>query len=463
MLGWSENEDVSLKKISNIHPVWAYQKIENEGIPSALEYGLWEGETALLGLDGKETPASQVIMSHKSPMEKTEYLSTIIRDITAQRHLEEQLLHTQKMEALGTLAGGIAHDFNNILMGIQGRISLMGINAGTSPRLLEHIKGIEKYVKSATDLTKQLLGFARGGKYEIKTTDLNELVKYENQLFGRTRKEINIREKLSKNLWAVDIDRSQIEQVLLNIYVNAWQAMPKGGILHIQTENININGTFDGPRQLEQGKYSKISITDTGVGMDEETRKRIFDPFFTTKEMGRGTGLGLASAYGIIKNHGGFIDVSSEKEKGTTFNIYFPASQKKPVKKKEKAGELIGGTETILLIDDEDMIIEVGQELLEALGHKVLLAKCGEEAISVYKRNRSQIDMVILDLIMPGMGGGETYDKLKEIDSNVRILLSSGYSVNGQARKIMERGCDGFIQKPFNIEELSMKIRDILG
>ena len=385
-----------------------------------------------------------------------------LRDISEQKKLESQLLQAQKMESLGTLAGGIAHDFNNLLMGIQGRTSMVLMDTYSSHPHSEHLKGIEDYVKSAANLTKQLLGFARGGKYEVKPTDLNELIKRKNQMFGRTKKEIKIREKFEKNLWTVDVDQGQIEQVLLNIYVNAWHAMPGGGDLYIQTENTTIDESYSKPYQVEPGKYVKISVTDTGVGMDEVTRQRIFDPFFTTKEMGGGTGLGLSSAYGIIKNHGGFINVYSEKGQGATFNIYLLVSGKEVIKEKKPYEEILRGTESVLLVDDEDIIIDVGQGIMEKLGYKVLIAKSGKEAIETYKKNQKNIDMVILDMIMPELDGGDTYDRLKEINPNIKALLSSGYSINGQAAEILERGCDGFIQKPFNIEKLSKKIRAIL-
>jgi two-component system cell cycle sensor histidine kinase/response regulator CckA len=246
------------------------------------------------------------------------------------------------------------------------------------------------------------------------------------------------------------------------LYVNSYHAMPGGGGLYIQTENIVIDEFFNRPYHVEPGKYVKISVTDTGIGMDKATQQRIFDPFFTTKEMGRGTGLGLASAYGIIKNHSGFIDVYSEEGEGTTFNIYLPASEKEVVKEKKSQEEVLKGAETTLLVDDEDMIIEVGQGVIKKLGYKVLTAKSGKEAIEIYKKNHDRIDLVILDMIMPEMGGGETYDKLKEINPDIKVLLSSGYSIDGQATEILERGCNGFIQKPFNMADLSKKIREIL-
>ncbi|MBU1130457.1 PAS domain S-box protein, partial [Patescibacteria group bacterium] len=287
----------------------------------------------LIRKDGTECFVETAVSLIKGPNGQPIGFRGIARDITGRKlaeeerkKLESQLYQAERMESLGTLAGGIAHDFNNFLMGIQGRTSLMLMDIDSSYPHFEHLKGIEAYVKSLAELTTQLLGFARGGKYELKPTDLNTLVKKQNHMFGRTKKEIIIHEKLEKNLWAAEVDQGQIEQVLLNLYVNAWQAMPGGGDLYVQTECITIDENYGKPIQLEPGRYVKISITDTGVGMDEATRQRIFDPFFTTKEMGRGTGLGLASAYGIIKNHGGMINVYSEKGLGTTFNIYLPAS-----------------------------------------------------------------------------------------------------------------------------------------
>ena len=267
------------------------------------------------------------------------------------------------MESIGTLAGGIAHDFNNLLMAIQGRASMMLMDKDSSHPDFGHLRGIEGYVGNAADLTRQLLGFARGGKYEVKPTDLNELIRKENRMFGRTKKEISIREKYEENLWPVEVDRGQIQQVLLNLYVNAWQAMPGGGNSILETENVTLDENYVKPFSVEPGRYVKISVTDTGIGMDKATQERIFDPFFTTKGLGRGTGLGLASAYGIIKNHGGFINVYSEKGHGSTFNIYLPASEKEVIEEKKPTGETLKGSETVLFVDDEEMITEVAGDL----------------------------------------------------------------------------------------------------
>jgi PAS domain S-box-containing protein len=385
-----------------------------------------------------------------------------VRDISRQKRMETQLLQAQKMESLGTLAGGIAHNFNNILMGILGRTSLMMLKRDASDPDYEHLKGIEEYVQNANELTRDLLGFARGGKYEVKPTDLNALIKHENRMFGRTKKEIRIHGKYEKELWAVEVDQGQIRQVILNLYVNAWQAMPGGGDLYIQTENILEE--YATSLDISPGQYVRISVSDTGVGMDQATKEKIFDPFFSTKDIGGGSGLGLASVYGIVKNHGGMIHVDSKKGEGTTFHIYLPATETEAAAKRPEAGtlEILYGEGTVLLVDDEEMIIQVGQHLLENLGYRVLVAKSGKEAVDLYGKRKKEIDLVILDLIMPGMGGGETFDRLKAIDRDVKVLLSSGYSINGNAKDILDRGCKDFIQKPFTIHELSRKLKQIL-
>ena len=394
----------------------------------------------------------------------------VIQDITGQKkaarekqRLEFELMQAQKMEAIGTLAGGVAHDFNNILMGIQGYVSLLLFGLHENNPHFAKLKKIEAQVQSAANLTRQLLGFARGGKYEVKLTNLNELLEKSSDVFGRTKKEVAISTRFEENLWLVLVDRGQVEQVLLNMYINSWQAMPQGGDLYLETKNVILNDDAVALYGVKAGPYVKISITDTGSGMDEATRNRIFEPFFTTKEQGKGTGLGLASAYGIIKNHGGFIDVQSDMGKGSTFCIYLPATEEI-----EAADEVVSeksiyrGRETILVVDDEPVNVIVMKELLESLGYHVLCAGSGQEAMSIYMVKKGLIDLVILDMVMPGMGGGATFDALRAINSDVKIILSSGYSVDGVARTILDRGCNGFIQKPFLLAELSRKIREIL-
>ena len=425
------------------------------------ESGLVDGlEMDLTDRDGRIF--TTLIFARRMKIKEDTDVLIIFNDITERKKLWQQLQRAQRMEALGTLAGGIAHDFNNLLMGILGNVSLMLSDMAPRDTNYEQMKNIESYVHSAAALTKQLLGFAQGGKYEAKPTNINDLIERNAHMFGRTKKEINIHKKFQEDIWTVEIDQGQIDQVLLNLYVNAWQAMPGGGHLYIQTANVLLDGDDVEPFEIRAGQYVKITITDSGVGMDAATQQRIFEPFFTTKEMGRGTGLGLASAYGIIKNHDGLIDVHSTKGKGTTFSIYLPVGEKDVAEIKNLDKEILRGRETILIVDDEDLIIEIGQKMLAKMGYRTLVAQGGQETIEVYRQHGDQIDLTILDMIMPDMNGQETYESLKKLNPAVKVLLSSGYSLNDQARKIMDLGCHGFIQKPFDVIQLSQKIREIL-
>jgi PAS domain S-box-containing protein len=425
-------------------------------------------EYTALRKDGGTFP----VMIHSTPIFKEGKpvgLRGFIVDITARkkaeeerRKLEVQFQQAQRFEALGTLAGGIAHDFNNLLMNIQGNTSLMLFEIEDDHPFFEPLKKIEKQVKSGALLTRQMLGYARKGKFNVKPVDLNQIMDESAETFGRTRKEITIQREFDEDLFPVEADQGQIEQVLLNLYVNAADAMPGGGKLFLKTKNethVNIKSKHYSPTP---GNYLQLTITDSGAGMDNQILERIFDPFFTTKEMGRGTGLGLASVYGIIKSHDGYIDVESKKGRGTTFTIFLPASEKDVEGVDGTTAKLIKGSGTLLIVDDEELVLNVGVNMLEKLGYTVLAAKNGTEAVDIFEANKDKIKMVVLDIIMPDMGGGEVYDKIKAINPDVKVLLSSGYSVDGQAIELLERGCDGFMQKPFTLEELSGKITQIM-
>ena len=388
---------------------------------------------------------------------------SVQRDVTREIQLEKQLRQAQKMEAIGTLAGGIAHDFNNLLLGIQGNISLSLLDLGSESPIVSNLKKIEQYVQNGVELTRQLMGFARGGKYQVRLTDINRLLIEQNLLFSRANKAVVFKEEFDTELWNVEADQDQIEQVILNIYMNALQAMPEGGTLTVRTENVTIDRERFTPYRVKAGDYVKISVIDTGIGMDEKTQRRIFDPFFTTRDMGRGTGLGLASVYGIIKNHEGFINVESQKNRGTRLEFFLPASRKPAPPKQLAIEKLPRGQGTVLLVDDEEMIIDVGKRMLDKLGYETLTAMNGTEALEIYKTRGNDISLVILDMVMPKVSGGETFDRLKQINPTIKVILCSGYSIDGQATEILKRGCNAFIQKPFNLKTLSQHIRAVLN
>jgi PAS domain S-box-containing protein len=379
------------------------------------------------------------------------------------RRLETQFHQAQKLETIGTLAGGIAHDFNNLMTTILGNTSLILYDIDNTNPHYEPLKNIERQIKRGAELTTQLLGYARKGKYHVKPVNLNQIVEENAAAFGRTRKEITIRWALADDLLAVEADQGQIQQVLLNLFVNAADAMPTGGSLDLKTSNATHREIKSKDYHPVPGDYLRLTVSDTGIGMDEKVRQRIFDPFFSTKETGKGTGLGLASVYGIIKNHGGYIEVQSQTGRGSQFSIYLPASADRVTKIVEPATEIMTGSGTILIVDDEEMVLDVGARVLQKLGYTVLESSNGFNAVELYKKLRDKIKLVVLDIVMPDMSGGEVYDRLKDINPDVKVLLASGYSIDDQAREIMERGCDGFIQKPFSMKTMSDKISEILS
>ncbi|MDY6987126.1 MAG: response regulator [Thermodesulfobacteriota bacterium] len=416
-----------------------------------------------IGIDRPvELNGRQVTVKGLPVQEETSTAIIIITDVTEKKRIQAQQMQFQKMETIGTLAGGIAHDINNMLMGIQGNVCLMLMDTEPKDPHYEPLKSVEGVVESGARLTSYLLGYARKGRYDVQPINLNELVEETSETFGKTRKQINIYRDLDKGLSLIEGDRNQMEQVLLNLFVNTEDAMPGGGDLILKTVNTthkDMHGRLYDPLP---GSYVLLTVTDTGVGMDKETTERVFDPFFTTKGMGRGIGLGLAAAYGIIKGHGGYVDVESMTGQGTSFSIYLPAVERKVQRPLPSVEDIVQGTGTVLLVDDEEVILEVGQELLEAMGYRVFTARDGEEGLDVLRKHSDEIELVLLDMVMPNMGGGETYDRMREINPGVRVLLSSGFSIDGEATEILERGCNGFIQKPFTMRQLSQKIGEVL-
>jgi CheY-like chemotaxis protein len=368
------------------------------------------------------------------------------------------------MEAVGTMAGGVAHDFNNLLMGILGNTSLLRMDLPPDHPYLERLELIETHVRSGSNLTRQLLGFAKGGKYEVVATDLTDLIRDNARVFGRTHKEVRIETNFADDLGTVKVDRSQMDQVFYNLYVNAWQSMAGGGSLTITTRNVTLSAAAVSAREIPPGDYVQVSVADTGTGIPAEILPRIFDPFFTTKTLARGTGLGLASVYGIIKNHQGMIEVESLMGQGACFHIYLPMASRKriPQAVPEQAETFQHGNETLLLVDDEPLVIQATEGMLTRLGYTLITAESGRAALDLFEREHEQIDLVILDMIMPGMSGHETFDGLKAIDPDVKVLLSSGYARSGQAEEILNKGGKGFIPKPFDMSVISRRVREVL-
>ncbi len=394
----------------------------------------------------------------------------LARDVTAKiaaqkekEKLQSQLDHAQRMEAVGTLAGGIAHDFNNLLMGIMGNVSLLASKVGAGGPLFDYIRAIEQCVESGATLTRQLLGYARGGKYQVTAVNLNTTVQRTADMFGRTKKEIHIQARYQEDIWPVEADQGQIEQVLVNLYVNAWQAMTENLTLILSTANLILDQAYTTSFGVKPGPYVSVSVQDHGRGIQPDIMKRIFEPFFTTKKMGRGTGLGLASAFGIIKNHGGIIDVSSQVGQGTTFTIYLPAVSRIPEKISASATDFSpSGSGTLLVVDDEPYILNALTGILQDVGYHVIPANSGRQAIAVFEKEKDRIDAVLLDMIMPDLNGQQVLAKLKKSRPDIKVILSSGYSLNGIEEKDQPAAGDGFIQKPYHIEQLTSLLYDVL-
>ena len=415
---------------------------------------LWVHGRGALTLDASGAPLS---------------MSGLIQDITEAKaaesereRLEEHLQHAQKMEAIGTLAGGVAHDFNNILGGILGGLSLLELELGDRAGVSADIENMKGLVQRGADLAKQLLGFARRGRYDAKPLDLERVVRDTGAMFGRTRRDVTLHYHFAPGLQAVLMDHTQLEQILLNLFLNAGQAMSSGGRILVTADNVLVADSEAAALQVETGRFVRLVVSDTGTGMDAATKARAFEPFFTTKPAGHGSGLGLASTYGIVRNHGGAITVESDLGKGATFTILVPATERRPADTRVRSAVRHEGSGTILVVDDEAPLRGVCAQLLTRMGYDVLTADGGRAALEVVDANRDRISLVILDLTMPDMSGAETFDAIRRTAPNQKVLLASGFSGEGQAQELLDRGCNGFIQKPFDMSTLSAKLRELL-
>ena len=388
----------------------------------------------------------------------------VIRNLTEKRRLEQQVLQSQKMESLGTLAGGIAHDFNNILAGILGYASFLKSKLSSNHEYFKYVDTIERSAVRAADLTAKLLAFTRGGKVDHQPLDINKLVQETLEIIQHTiDKSIVIESRLAEPLPTILGDAGQIQQVVLNLCVNARDAMPGGGRLAIASEAAVFRKDDPlVPTGARPGSFVKIVVNDSGCGIDKNVLPRIFDPFFTTKATGQGSGLGLSVVYGIVKGHDGFMTVSSQPGQGSRFNVFFPVSGRPEVLAAPVATALSGHGELVLVIDDENDICTFIAEVLQSHGYRVLLAANGEQALAVYEKRSREIDLVILDMVMPGMNGEETFLKMKAIRPDVRALLSTGFGQDGRVSEILQRGVNAFIQKPYDFNQLLAKLRQVL-
>ena len=396
---------------------------------------------------------------------EVELIVELVEDITERRSLEEQLTQAQKMESIGTLAGGIAHDFNNILTIIQGYSEMVLAAKAEDHPDYKDLFAVHVAAQRGADLVKQLMTFSRKVETEMRPVNLNQEVQTAVKLLSRTiPKMIDIQLHLAPDIPRIKADSGQMEQVILNLAVNAKHAMPNGGTLTIETGAIALDDEYCKTHsQAAPGDYVYLKIEDTGYGMSKDVLNRIFEPFFSTKKPGEGTGLGLAMVYGITKNHGGHIMVYSEPGVGTTFKIYLPVVVDMAASGEFRIEpEAPGGSETILLVDDEDMIRDLGRKMLEQAGYSVMEAETGEEALETYRNRGREIDLVVLDLVMPGIGGYQALVELKNMDSDVRVVVASGYSPNGLARSATEGGASGFVAKPFRRTEMLRTVRKAL-
>lgn len=411
--------------------------------------------------------SSRILLVNKIPYKnidgKTEGVIGFALDITDRRHLEEEQSKASKLESLGLLAGGIAHDFNNILTAILGNISLGAALVSKNDVIYRRLKEAENACFRAKDLTQQLLTFSKGGTPIKRSTSITDLIK-ESAWFSLSGSHIRCEFKVAEDLWSVEVDEAQISQVINNLIINAKQAMEGGGKIKVSAENFISRSNESVP--LKEGKYIRISIEDQGHGIAEEHLPKIFDPYFTTKA--QASGLGITTAWSIIKKHGGYLTAESQKGVGTMFDIYLPASKQRVIKKKsirQQAAETIKAK--VLVMDDEELVRKVAGNLLEHLGHEVKLAKDGREAITLYKRakkTKRPFDVLILDLTVPGaMGGKIALEKLLKFDPDVKAIVSTGYSTDPMLAYYKDFGFKGFVIKPYKIDQLGETLRKVLS
>jgi len=463
LIGYSQEELASLPFINLVHPEDRAMVLDNysrrlkgEEVPSTYTFRvikkrgeeLW-GQLNAVVIAWEGRPA----------------ILCFIRDITPQKRLEAQYLHAQKMEAVGTLAGGIAHDFNNLLQAILGYAEMVLLGRGKQDPSYQELQEIKRAAQRGGELTQRLLTFSRRVQSKLRPVSLNQEVNQIQRLLQRTiPKMIDIELNLANDLRAINGDPAQIEQILMNLALNARDAMPEGGRLRIGTKNVTLDEEYCRMHLgVKAGDYVLLSVTDTGHGMNQETLGHLFEPFYTTKGMGRGTGLGLSMVYGIVRSHDGYISCDSVPGKGTTFEIYLPVIEQRLGMEESKEERIPrGGKETILLIDDEESIRHLGNQILKQFGYTVLTASDGESGLELYQKEKGKIDLVILDLIMPGMGGRRCLEELLKINPKVKVVIATGYSADGHTQEALGAGAKNSVSKPYAIRQMLKVVREVL-
>lgn len=465
ILGLTDDEDPSNTTMANFHPDWARKLIMEEGIPTALRDGVWTGETALTARDVGEIPVSQVIVAHKTADGAPQFISTIARDVRSQKRLEEQFRQAQKMEAIGRLAGGVAHEFNNQMTVVLGYCQMILADMAPTDPMRESLEMVFKSGERAAAITRQLLAFGRKQMLAPRVLNLNDLVEdMDNMVRPLIGEDIELITHRDPALSLVKVDPVQIEQVLLNLVLNARDAMPRGGRLTITTANVVGNPETNGASEIPAGNYVLLTVADTGRGMDAAVKSHLFEPFFTTKPVGKGTGLGLAVAYGIVAQSGGHIEVDTEVNRGSTFRIYLPQSADAASRQPEakKPDELPRGTETILFVEDEEGVRGLVVNVLESSGYQVLTASNGEGALKLCQHRREPIHLLITDVVMPQMSGRILADVLTATYRDLKVLFVSGHTDDMILRHGVCKASAAFLQKPFSPATLAQKIREVL-
>lgn len=467
MVGLTPDEDITRMSIADVVPDPATSPTLTAGVPTAMRDGTWSGEMTLLNRSGQHLPASQVITCHRAPDGSVEYISTIIRDLTEVKRLEAGLLRSQKLETVGRLAGGVAHEFNSILTAIIGRSELLLAALPAGSPGAPHATEIRKAADRAATLTRRLLAYGRKQTLFPVRLDLNLAARnMEGTLSHLLGSNVDVRLVLADGLHAVRADPGQIEQVIVNLAINAGDAMPDGGKLTVETANVTFDEELAGREpDLKPGDYVMLAITDTGTGMSPEVKSRAFEPFFTTKDIGVGTGLGLSTCDGIIRQSGGHITVYSEVNLGTSFKVYLPRDEQPALElpAPRKSPNLPRGTEVILLVEDDPALREMSAVLLRRLGYAVLDADCGANALKLAEEyGDTAIDLLFTDVVMPEISGAELADRIRALRPTTKTLFTSAYTGNAIAHRRMLSPGDALLQKPFTPSALAIKVREVL-